>query len=341
MSGTLRTGVVVGNAMNELLASGIVELAQLAERCGYDRVLVPESWGTESFSLVTGMGLSTSTIKVGTAILPIGNRSPGLVAQGAVTVDDLTGGRFLLGLGLGHRAISEGWHGLEGYAPKLAWVRDYVGRVRSALAGEPTAAGFSLAYPPNPGIPVYLAALRAGAMRLAGEVADGVLLYLIPTPKIAEAAATVRAGAVAAGRDPGAVDVCLSLAICVTDDPGTAREAARATLAFYASLPFYADMFTDGGFAEESAALTAAWAAARAAAAPGQAADPAGPTAIVTDAMVDSTFIIGTAAECRARIAEVRSLGIDRAIVYPFGPYAGREANLAGFGRTIEACAGA
>ena len=338
LGGGLRTGVVIGNAMDELRVGGIVELAQVTEQAGYDVMLVPEAWGTESFSLVTAFGLATTRLRVGTAILPIANRSPGLVTQGAVTVDDATGGRFVLGLGMGHRVIAEGWHGVKDYDPKLAWLREYVARVRGALAGEPNAAGYRLMYPPHPGVPVYLAALRAGGMRLAGEVADGALLYLIPTARIGAAAATVREGATRAGRDPAAVDVCLSLAVCVTDDPGPAREVARGTLAWYAGLPFYNDMLRDTGFADEAAAIAAAWAAARAAAADP---DPAPATALVTDELVDATFVIGPAGHCRARIAAARAAGVDRAIVYPFGPYAGREENLAGFARTIVECAGA
>lgn len=342
----LRTGAVIGNAMETLRVSGIVELAQAAEAAGYDVVLVPESWGTESFSLVTAMGLATSRLRVGTAILPFANRSPGLVAQGAVTVSDAIGeGRFLLGLGMGHRAIAEGWHGIVGYRPRLEGLRDYVGRVRSALAGEPTAGGYALAYPPSPGVPLYLAALRAGGLRLAGEIADGALLYLLPQERIASAAAAIRDAAAAAGREPGACEVCLSLAVCVTDgaaETAAAREAARGTLAWYLGLPFYRDMLADLGFAAEAGAVDAAWTAARAAAAAtGTAADPAPAIACVTDAMVDACFVVGDAASCRARIAAARAAGIDRAIVYPFGPYEGRDATLVGFGRTLAACAGA
>ena len=342
-TGKARSGVVIGNAMAELRVSGIVELARVAEAAGYDVALVPESWGTESFSLLTAMGLATSRLRVGSAILPIANRSPGLVAQGAVTVSDAIGqGRLLIGMGMGHRAIAEGWHGVQGYSPKLEWLRGYVQRVRAALAGESTAGGYSLAYAPNPGIPLYLAALRAGGMKLAGEVADGVLLYLIPDARIAQVALTVRDAAAEAGR-PGACEVCLSLAICVTETDAevrAAREAARGTLAWYLSLPFYRDMLADCGFPAEAAAVSAAWASAKAAAAGGEP-DSSGPTALVTDAMVDATFVIGDAASCRERIAAVRAAGIDRAIVYPFGPYQGRDENLAGFAQTIQACAGA
>ena len=337
---TLRTGVTLGSAMDELRVAGLVELAQLAEGCGYDQVSVPESWGTESFSLLTAIGLSTTTLRVGSAILPIANRSPGLVAQGAVTVDDATGGRFVLGLGMGHRTIAEGWHGVQGYDPRIAWIRGYVLKVRSALAGEPTAGGYRLAYPAHPNVPIFLAALREQGLRLAGEVADGALLYLQPLQRIATAAALVREGAVQAGRDPGAVEVCLSLSTCVTDDPGPAREAARAMLGWYASLPFYNDMIADAGFAAEAAALTAAWEQARRDAPDGSDPDAAVAAALVSDELIDSIFVIGTAEHCRARIAEVRAQGIDRAVVYPFGPYAGREAAAAGFARTIEACAG-
>lgn len=338
---TLRNGITLGTAMDELRVDGLIALAKVAEASGYDLVSVPESWGTESFSLLTALGMSTSRIKVGSAILPIANRSPGLVAQGASTVDDATGGRFVLGLGMGHRTISEGWHGITGYDPRIAWIRDYVLRVRSALAGEPTAGGYTLAYPAHPSIPIYLAALREKGMRLAGEVADGALLYLQPLERIPTAAAFVREGAVQAGRDPESVEVVLSLSTCVTDDPGPARDAARMMLGWYASLPFYNGMIADSGFAAEAAALTAAWARARAEAPAGGTPDAGLAAALVTDAMVDQTFVIGTREQCRARIAEVRSRGVDRVVVYPYGPYPDRAATLAGFTRTIEACAGA
>lgn len=337
----LRTGVTIGNAMDVLRVGGVVELAQLAERCGYDLVSVPESWGTESFSLLATVGAATQRLRVGTAILPIANRSPGLTAQGAATLDDATGGRFVLGLGLGHRTIAEGWHGIECYQPRLAWVRDYVGRVRAALAGEPTAGGYTLAFPAHPDVPVYLAALRDGGIRLAGEVADGALLYLQPLDRIPAILATVEEGAAKAGRSRADVDVCLSISTCVTDEPGPAFEAARTMLGWYASLPFYKDMLADMGYVAEAAALGEVWAAAAKGTPPG-APEPAVVAAShVSDAMVDSLFAIGSADHCRGRIAAARAAGIDRVVVYPFGPYTGRDEVLAGFGRTIEACAGA
>ena len=340
----LRTGVTIGNMMGELRVAGMAELARVAEASGYDVALAPESWGSESFALITALALATERIRVGTAILPIANRSARLTAQGAATVDDASGGRFVLGLGMGHRSITEGWHGIRGYEPRLAWLREYVAAVRGTLAGEPTAAGYRLAFPARPELPIYLAALRPGAMRLAGEVADGALLYLLPLSRIAAAAATVREGAERTGRDPAEVDVCLSISTCVTDDPGPARESARGMLAWYGNLPFYNEMFAEAGFVAEAAALAAAWERVRER-------DPElrgwvgggheGTAAHVSDAMVDVIFAIGSAEQCRARIAEVRAQGIDRAIVYPFGPYDGGGAALAGFSRTIEACAGA
>ena len=340
----LRDGVTIGNMMAELRVAGMTELARTAEASGYDVVLAPESWGTESFALITALALATERIRVGTAILPIPNRSARLTAQGAATVDDASGGRFVLGLGMGHRSITQGWHGIRDYEPRLAWLREYVGSVRSALAGEPTAAGYRLAFPARWELPIYLAALRPGSMRLAGEIADGALLYLLPLSRIAAAAATVREGSERTRRDPAEVDVCMSLSTCVSDEPGPARESARGMLAWYGNLPFYNEMFAEAGFAAEAAALAAAWARVRDR-------DPElrgwvgggheGTAALVSDAMVDAIFAIGTAERCRARIAEVREQGIDRVIVYPFGPYDGRDAALNGFRRTIEACAGA
>lgn len=346
MTAGQRSGVTIGTHVAELRVSGVAELARLAEARGYDVVLTPEAFATESFSLVTAMALATERISVGTGILSIAARPARLTAQGAATLDDASNGRFVLGLGIGHRSISEGWWGIEGYDPRLSRLREYVATVRSALAGEPNEAGFRIGFPPLRGdIPIYLAALRPGAMRLAGEVADGALLLLQPLSRMAATAAAVREGAERAGRAATAVDVCMSLMTCVTDDPEPARAAARGTLAWYANFPFYNDMYVDAGFGDEAARLTAAWARVRER-------DPElrgwsaggneGTAEFVSDAMVDAMIAIGTAEQCRARIAEVRAQGVDRVLVYPFGAYeGGREAALAGHARTIEACAGA
>lgn len=340
----LRTGATIGTMVPGLRVADLTGLAQTAEEHGYGAIFTPEAWGTESFALVTAFALATRSIAVGTSILPIANRSAALTGMGAATVDDASGGRLILGLGMGHRAITEGWHRIAGYEPRLAWLRDYVATVRATLAGDATAAGFRLGFPALRIPPIYLATLRPGSMRLAGEVADGALLYLLPLSRVAASAAGVREGAERRGRDPVEVDVCLSISTCVTDDPAPARAAAAELLAWYGNLPFYNEMFAEAGFAEEARALAEAWrvVAAR---------DPElrgwisgaheGTAEHVSAAMVDAVFAIGSAAECRERIAAVRRAGIDRVIVYPFGPYSGRDATVVGYRQTLAGCAGA
>lgn len=340
----LRTGATIGTMVPGLRVADLAGLAQAAEEYGYDAIFTPEAWGTESFSLVTAMALATRNIAVGTSVLPIANRSAALTGMGAATVDDAAGGRLILGLGMGHRSITEGWHRIAGYEPRLAWLRDYVATVRSTLAGEATLAGYRIGFPALRIPPIYLAALRPGAMRLAGEIADGALLYLLPLSRMAFAAGAVREGAERSGRSPAEVDVCLSLSTCVTDDPAPARAAAAELLAWYGNLPFYNEMFAEAGFADEARALAEAWAVVAER-------DPElrgwigggheGTAEHVSAAMVDAVFAIGSAEECRARIGAVRRCGVDRVIVYPFGPYTGRDATVAGYRRTLVGCAGA
>ena len=340
----LRTGATIGTMVPGLRVADLTGLAQAAEEHGYDAIFTPEAWGTESFSLVTAMALATKSINVGTSILPIANRSAALTGMGAATVDDAAGGRLILGLGMGHRSITEGWHRIAGYEPRLAWLRDYVATVRSTLAGEATPAGYRLGFPALRIPPVYLAALRPGAMRLAGEIADGALLYLLPLSRVAAAAAAVHAGAESSGRSPAEVDVCLSVSTCVTDEPAPARAAAAELLAWYGNLRFYNELFAEAGFAAEACALREAWrlVAERDPELRGWIAGAHEGTAEhVSEAMVDAVFAIGSAAECRARIAAVRRAGIDRVIVYPFGPYSGAAATVAGYRLTLAGCAGA
>ena len=340
----VRTGATIGTMVPGLRVADLTGLAQAAEEDGYDAIFTPEAWGTESFALVTAFAMATRSIAVGTSILPIANRSAALTGMGAATVDDASGGRLILGLGMGHRSITEGWHRSAGYEPRLSWLRDYVATVRATLAGDATPAGYRLGFPALRVPPIYLAALRPGSMRLAGEVADGALLYLLPLSRVAGAAAAVRAGAERGGRSPAEVDVCLSLSTCVTDDPAPVRAAAAELLAWYGNLPFYNEMFVEAGFTEEARALAEAWRAVAER-------DPdlhgwiggghEGTAEHVSDAMVDAVFAIGSAEECRARIAAVRRAGIDRVIVYPFGPYSGGTATAAGYRLTLSDCAGA
>src|SRR5580700_4921578 len=160
-----------------------VERVKLAESLGYESVYVTHIAGRESLTVLTAYALATSTIRVGTGVVPIYTRTPATMAQTAATLDELSGGRLTLGLGVSHRPVVEGWHGQTIDRP-VTEMREYVAIVRAILCGEDPPrgekwrTGFHLmGLEPRPALPIYVAALSPSMLRLAGEVADGVILW--------------------------------------------------------------------------------------------------------------------------------------------------------------------
>ena len=253
----------------------------------------------------------------------------------AATVDELSGGRFVLGLGSSHRVQVGPEHGVE-YARPLDRIRDTVAIVRTLLrehdvshAGETVRIErFNLWFRPLRGeLPVYLSALFPKMLELTGEIADGVILTRSTLATAAAARARIAAGAARAGRDAAAIEITSLLPASVSSDRETALAAARPGLAFYAGFfPRYNRLLAESGFPEEAAAVARAWAAG----------DSAGAARAVTDDMIAATGIAGTAAECRDRLDAYRDAGLDLPIISPFarGPDA-KERFLA----AIEACA--
>src|SRR5215468_5997643 len=176
-----------------------VELAQEAERLGFDSVWTAEAYGSDAVTPLTWVGALTSRIKLGTGILQMPARTPAMTAMTAATLDMLSGGRVLLGLGLSGPQVVEGWHG-QPYGKPLTRTREYVEIVRRILAREepldfqgeeyqiPIPGGTGLGkplklilHPMRPRIPIYLAAIGPKNIELAGEIADGWLpVFLAP-----------------------------------------------------------------------------------------------------------------------------------------------------------------
>jgi alkanesulfonate monooxygenase SsuD/methylene tetrahydromethanopterin reductase-like flavin-dependent oxidoreductase (luciferase family) len=188
----------------------LVDLAALADRLGYHSVWVPEGRGRELDSMLGAMAQATVRIGLASGILPLYSRPPALVAMAAATLADLSGGRFVLGIGAGHPAIIEQGYGVSFREPLLA-AREFVAIVRTALAGERVSMrgrvfevdAFQLEAKPDHPVPIYLAALGPAMLRMAGEVADGVILNWTSPEHIPWAVARVREGAARAGRGTG------------------------------------------------------------------------------------------------------------------------------------------
>jgi 5,10-methylenetetrahydromethanopterin reductase len=276
-----------------LPARRFAELAASAETAGFDAFLVAERVA-DSFALCQAALAATETITVGTAVANARLRHPALTAMTAATVDELSGGRFLLGLGVANPSLNEGTFGLPPAAP-VAFMRDYVETLRGVLAGT-----VELDRPARPGIPIHLAGLQPRMLRLAGEIADGVLLNLTTPRTVPAALAEVRA----AGRD---VTVGCVLPCALGVDRAEARRAGREMVVGYALHPAATRLFAASGYVEELAAAAALLREGNRVAALG----------LVSDAMVDDFLLSGDEHQVAERIRGYLAAGVDLPILFP------------------------
>src|SRR5262245_29769490 len=186
-----------------------IEVAQKAEReWGYDAIWLAETAGPDSFALAGALATETERCTIGTAIVPVYNRTPAVLAMSSATVQQLSRGRFVLGLGSSSHAIVGDWNGVPFEQP-LAHVRECVAILRQALAGQKTdfagaafrSKGFRLGNVPKQPVPIYLAGLREKMLRLAGAIGVGLIVNLFPVTALPQILGAYRAGAAEAGRD--------------------------------------------------------------------------------------------------------------------------------------------
>ena len=242
-----------------------IDRVKLAESLGYEAVYVTHIAGRESLTVLTAYALATERIRVGSGVVPIYTRTPATMAQTAATIDELSGGRLNLGLGVSHRPVVEGWHGQTIDRP-VAEMREYVAIVRAILRGEdpPQGGKWRTAFhlvglDPPPDLPIYVAALSPAMLRLAGEVADGVLLWLCNPNYIRDVVVPeVGTGRERAGKGPDGFDVVPAVPAALTDDRDSAYAAMRRDLLPYFGLPFYRAMLERSGFQEDIAAFDGA-----------------------------------------------------------------------------------
>lgn len=248
--------ISTGRSLDQALAR-----VRLADSLGYEAVYVTHIAGRESLTVVTAYALATERIRVGTGVVPIYTRTPATMAQTAATIDELSHGRLNLGLGVSHRPVVEGWHGQAIDRP-VAEMREYVQAVRAIVRGEDPPTGekwptsFRLAgLEPRPQVRIYIAALSPAMLRLAGEIADGALLWLCNPNYIREVVVpAVAEGRERAGSALDGFDIVPAIPAAVSDDRDGAYDVMRGDLLPYFSLPFYRAMIERSGFGEEIAA---------------------------------------------------------------------------------------
>ncbi len=275
-------------AWNDLLA-----IVRAAETAGYAALFLPEITGRDALVTLGALAGDTRDLRLGTGIVPMRSRTLLLLAMAAATVHERSGGRLVLGLGTG--GVGSG---------ALDELRETVLGLRALLAGEGverSGESLRLALDPGSPTPIWISALGPKAMRLAGEVADGVLLNWCPPERIAFARERIAEGAASRGRDPAEVTVAVYVRSWVGRDEGAAVAALKAAAGQYASYAAYARQFEEVGLGGPARAAAEAYRGGR--------------MNDVPEALVRAVCAVGDAAS--DRLGAYRAAGADLPVVYP------------------------
>ena len=235
-----------------------LQRVELAERVGYESVFITHLAGRDSLTTLMAYAARSERVRLGTGVMPIYSRTPVATAQSFATLDEFSGGRAVIGLGVSHRPTVEGWYG-QALEKPVRDMREYVGLVRAILRGEDPPQGerfrsafHFMGYEPRPDVPIYLGGLSPGMLRLAGEIADGVMLWLCNPDYIRDVVVPVVAeGRERAGKSLDGFDVVAAVPAAVTAEPEEARARLRRELTPYFSLPFYRAMLERSGFGDD------------------------------------------------------------------------------------------
>jgi F420-dependent oxidoreductase-like protein len=300
----------------------LIELAQEAERLGYDSAWAAEAWGTDAVTVLSWLAATTTTLQVGSAIMQIPGRTPANTAMTAATLDLLSGGRFLLGLGTSGPQVVEGWHG-EPWGKPLARTREYVEIVRRALRREvvehhgreyeipysgngATGLGKPLKMmlrPLRSAIPIYLAAISPKAVELAFEIADGWLPIFFSPERAREVFA------IDSTRD--GFEIAASVPVLATDDVESGRDALKQYYALYIGgmgargKNFYNDLAVRYGYEDAARTVQDLFL-------DGKQRDAA---AAVPDAFVDEVALVGPKERMADRLDAWRESGVTTMLV--------------------------
>jgi F420-dependent oxidoreductase-like protein len=324
----VRLGLMLGYfGFGTTVAEQLV-LVREAERLGYDSAWAAEAYGSDAATVLAWLAAQTSTIDLGSAIFQIPARSPAMTAMTAATLDQLSAGRFRLGLGLSGPQVAEGWHG-QRYDRPLARTRDYLTVVRLALERKRVAyqgETLELPLPDGPGkalkltitpmqqrLPIYLGAMGPRNLALAGELADGWLGFMYAPEHAAGFRGHLEQGAAHAGHDLDGFDVAPTVQVHVGDDIDAARDVMRPFLALYVGgmgsreRNFYNDQARRYGFERQAAEVQEHYLAGRkqeaAAALPAE--------------LIDLITLCGPAGRVRERLAAFRESGVGTLIAAP------------------------
>lgn len=293
-----------------------VRAAQLADDLGYDSFWLPEAWGYEVFTLLTEIALKTKRIRLGTGIVNVFSRSPGLLAMSAATLDEISEGRVILGIGTSGKRVIEGFHGRP-FAKPLTQLRDVIRVVRALLAGDRLSGSgaelseyrpFMLAMRPvRRRIPIFVAALKQKSITSIGELADGWIPTFWPYAEMQRGLDWIAEGARQAGRDPAEI-TCAPFSIVLPLGDVAARNKAKELIAFYVAGmgDYYKELLTGFGYGADCERIEELY---RDRATRRQAVDA------VSEGMIEALTISGDPRHCVEELRRRRSFGIDLPIL--------------------------
>ncbi|HZT44706.1 MAG TPA: LLM class F420-dependent oxidoreductase [Gaiellaceae bacterium] len=311
----MRLGLALGYAPPGTNPTELVDLAVQAEALGYDSAWAAEAWGTDAVTVLAWLGARTTRLKLGAGILQIPARTPAMTAMTAATLDLMSGGRLLLGLGTSAPPVAEGWHG-QAFGKPLARTREYVEIVRSALRREPLehhgehyelplgdhGALKLMARPLRAEIPIYLAAIGPRNVQLATEIADGWLPIWLSPERLRDVF-----GEALAGAPPGFDVAAFSVPAVVDDDLQAARDSVKPALALYVGGmgTYYNALVSRYGYESEAARIKELYLG-------GHKRDAA---VAVPDALVDEVALVGPRERVADRLEVWRDSGVTTLLV--------------------------
>jgi F420-dependent oxidoreductase-like protein len=311
-------GIQVGFAGTPAERLETVKRVQVADDLGVESVWAAEAWGRDAFSILTQLALETKKIQLGTAIVNVFSRTPAVLAMTFGTLDELSGGRAIIGLGSSGKNVIEHWHGIPFEKPATR-LREYIEIINTIIKQDKLnydgklfhlERGFTMQFPTvRPHIPTYIASITPKSMEQTGEIADGWIPIYWPKDKIKSGIDTLLAGAKKAGKTRADLTVAPAIVMQITDagSEDQIRMAARGPIAFYVGRmgTYYYEMLERHGFEVEVAKIKEGWANRDAKAA----------AAGVSDRMLDQTAVVGPLEKCVEDLNERRALGVDLPLI--------------------------
>jgi alkanesulfonate monooxygenase SsuD/methylene tetrahydromethanopterin reductase-like flavin-dependent oxidoreductase (luciferase family) len=285
-----------------LTVNQVLECTEILSHTNVDTIWIPETWGMENFSILSAVSQKALEPKIGSSIINIFSRSPSSIAMGAATIDTLSKGRLILGLGTSSTPIVEDFHGYKFVNPVLR-MKEYVEIIKLVLSGKQVnysgkifnLKNFSLLIKPHRNkIPIYLAAVNQKMVELTWEISDGIIFYLRPLNEMKKTIQKMQS--------KRKIDVTCQIITCVSDDEEIAITRAKQTLAFYISVgKIYREFLSKNGFENETKNVFDEF----------KKSGFKTNYELISDSMLKSLTIAGTPDQCITQLQKFRGTGID------------------------------